>query len=98
MAFVGRVSDVPAGRLVKVDVDGEPVTVANVDGKLFAIGDTCTHRGCSLSEGELEGKVLTCHCHGGQFDVTTGEVVGGPPREPTPSYAVEVTGDEFRIS
>lgn len=97
MAFVGKVSDVPAGRLVKVDVDGEPVTVANVDGKLFAVGDTCTHRGCSLADGELSGKVLTCSCHGGQFDVTSGEVVGGPPREATPSYAVEVTGDEFRI-
>jgi nitrite reductase/ring-hydroxylating ferredoxin subunit len=97
MGFIGKVSDVAAGQLVRIDVDGTPVTVANVDGRLFAIGDQCTHRGCSLSEGELSGNVITCACHGGQFDVTTGEVVDGPPREPTPTYAVQVTGDEFRV-
>ena len=97
MAFVGNLSDVAAGQLVKVEVDSTPVTVANVDGRLFAIGDGCTHRGCSLAEGELSGNVVTCPCHGGQFDVTTGQVVAGPPREPTPTYAVRVTGDQFQV-
>ena len=97
MAVVGKVSDVAAGRLLAVDVDGTPVAVANVDGQLFAIGDTCTHRGCSLAQGELSGTVVTCPCHGGQFDVTSGHVVAGPPREPTPTFAVQVVGDEYRL-
>ena len=97
MAFVGKVSDVAPGSLVAIELDGERVTVVNVDGRFFAIGDTCTHRGCSLSEGELSGTVITCHCHGGQFDVTNGEVVGGPPQEPEKSYPVQIVGDEFRI-
>ena len=97
MAFVGKVSDVAPGQLLAVDVEGKQVAVANVDGRFFAIGDSCTHRGCSLSEGELSGTVVTCHCHGGQFDVTNGEVVAGPPREATPAYPVQVVGDEFRI-
>ncbi len=97
MAFVGKVSQVAAGQLVGIEVDGKPVAVANVDGRLFAIGDRCTHRGCSLSEGELSGTTVTCPCHGGQFDVTSGEVVGGPPRESVPSYGVQVVGDEFHI-
>ena len=97
MTFVGKVSDVAPGRLLAIDVEGQRVAVANVDGRFFAIGDTCTHRGCSLSEGELSGTVVTCPCHGGQFDLTNGEVVGGPPRESTPTYFVQVVGDEFRI-
>jgi nitrite reductase/ring-hydroxylating ferredoxin subunit len=97
MAFVGKVSNVAAGQLLGVDVDGTPVAVANVDGRLYAIGDQCTHRGCSLSEGELSGTVVTCPCHGGQFDVTSGKVLAAPPREPTPTYEVQVVGDEFRI-
>jgi nitrite reductase/ring-hydroxylating ferredoxin subunit len=97
MPFIGKVSDVAPGHLVAVDVNGEQVAVANVEGHLYAIGDTCTHRGCSLAEGELSGAVVTCHCHGGQFDVTNGEVVGGPPREPEKTYSVQLTGDEFRI-
>ena len=96
MAFAGKVSDVARGGLLAIDMDGKAVVVANVDGKLYAIGDTCTHRGCSLSEGELSGTVVTCPCHGGQFDVTSGKVVMGPPREATPTYTVQVDGDEFR--
>jgi 3-phenylpropionate/trans-cinnamate dioxygenase ferredoxin component len=97
MAFVGKVSQVAVGQLLGIDVDGKPVLVANVDGRLYAIGNRCTHRGCSLSEGELSGATVICPCHGGQFDVTSGEVVGGPPRESEPSYAVQVAGDEFHI-
>lgn len=97
MAFVGKVSDVAAGQLVGIEVDGTPVAVANVDGRLFAIGDECTHRGCSLAEGELTGTIVTCPCHGGQFDVTSGRVVSAPPSEPAPVYDVQIVGDEFRI-
>ena len=97
MTFVGKVSDVAPGGLLAIDVEGKRVAVANVDGRFFAIGDSCTHRGCSLSEGELSGTVVMCPCHGGQFDLTDGEVVAGPPRESIPTYVVQVVGDEFRI-
>lgn len=97
MAVAGKVSDVAPGRLLVIDVEGEPVAVANVDGQLYAFSDTCTHRACPLSDGELSGTVVTCACHGGQFDVTNGKVVGGPPREPIPTYPVQVVGDEFRV-
>jgi nitrite reductase/ring-hydroxylating ferredoxin subunit len=97
MAFTGKVSNLAPGELLAIDAEGKPVAVANVEGQLFAFGDSCTHRGCSLSEGELSGTVVTCPCHGGQFDVTNGKVVGGPPREPIPTYPVQVVDDEFRI-
>ena len=97
MTFVGKVSDVTPGRLLAIDVEGKRVVVANVEGRFFAIGDRCTHRGCSVSDGELSGTVVTSPCHGGQFDLTNGEVVAGPPRESTPTYFVQVVGDEFRI-
>jgi nitrite reductase/ring-hydroxylating ferredoxin subunit len=38
-----------------------------------AFGDTCTRLRCSLAEGKLDGAVVTCACHGSQFDVTTAE-------------------------
>lgn len=97
MAFAGKVSDVAPGGLLAIELDGKPVAVAHIDGHLYAIGDTCTHRGCSLAEGELSGTVVTCPCHGGQFDVTSGKVITGPPREAEPTYAVQVIGDEFRV-
>ena len=81
------------GQMLAVDAGGSRVAVANVDGALHAFGDVCTHRNCSLSEGSLEGGVVTCPCHGAaRFDVATGAVVRGPAREPVPTFAVRRDG------
>jgi nitrite reductase/ring-hydroxylating ferredoxin subunit len=74
---VGRTLDVVSGGMVAFDVNGTPVAVANVDGRLLAFDDTCTHRGCSLATGDLDGATVTCPCHGSQFDVTSGAVPPG---------------------
>ena len=60
-------------------------------------GDTCTHLHCSLAEGDLDATVVTCPCHGSQFDVTTGEVLRGPAQEPVRSYAVRVENDALQV-
>lgn len=89
--------DLSPGQAASIEVDGQPVTVVNVDGKLFAFDDLCTHRQCSLAEGQFEASVVTCPCHGSQFDVTTGDVVRGPARMPLATYEVEVTADGLRV-
>ena len=73
------------------------ITLANVAGTLFAIDDTCTHRGCSLGDGKLDGSTLQCACHGSRFDVTSGEVVRGPAEDPVRSYPVHVANGEVQI-
>ena len=65
--------------------------------RYFAFDDTCTHQGCSLATGSLNGSNVTCPCHGSTFDVTTGEVVNGPATKPVDVYAIEVVGDELEI-
>ena len=88
---VARAADVKPGDLAAFEVDGVRIAVANADGRFFAIGDTCTHEQCSLAaEGTLEGTVVTCGCHGAQFDVTTGAVLAPPAPEPVKSYVVHV--------
>lgn len=94
---VGQVSEFPAGSLRKVVVRGEDVLVGNVDGKLYAIGDKCTHRGGPLDEGELEGNTVTCPWHGGQFDLTTGKVLGPPPLKDEPSYNVMIEASDVLV-
>lgn len=95
---VGKTAEVPAGGLAAFDVEGTRVAVANVGGTLHAFDDTCTHRGCSLSEGELEGSTVTCPCHHGRFDVRTGEVVAAPPPSPVKTYRVRAEGDSLQIA
>ena len=82
--------DLAEGEVAAYDVCETWVGLAEVDGQVYAIGDLCTHAGCSLAKGQLEGTTVTCSCHGSQFDVTTGEVLRGPAAEPVPSYRVKI--------
>ena len=79
MAFVRmvKVAEVPAGTIRELQVEGKAVAVANVGGKIYAINNTCLHRGGPLGEGSLEGQVVTCPWHGWQFDVTNGKALPG---------------------
>jgi nitrite reductase/ring-hydroxylating ferredoxin subunit len=95
---VGKAADVPAGGLAVFEVAGRRVAVANVGGTFCAFDDACTHRGCSLSEGELEGGTVTCPCHGGQFDVRTGAVLAAPPPSPVKTYLVRAEGGSLQIA
>jgi nitrite reductase/ring-hydroxylating ferredoxin subunit len=76
---------------------GPRITLANVAGTLFAIDDRCTHRGCSLGDGKLDGSTLQCACHGSRFDVTSGAVVRGPAEDPVRSYPVHVANGEVQV-
>ena len=88
---VARTADIKPGELAAFDVGGVRIAVANADGRYFAFDDSCTHEQCSLAaEGTLEGTVVTCGCHGAQFDVTTGAVLAPPAPEPVKSYPLRV--------
>jgi nitrite reductase/ring-hydroxylating ferredoxin subunit len=87
---VADAAEVGDGELAAFEVGGERIAVANVSGTLHAFDTTCTHRQCSIALGELEGTVVTCPCHGSQFDVTNGAVLRGPALEPVRSYAARV--------
>lgn len=94
---VAKSGDVDEGEIAAFDIGGQRVAVANVEGSLYAFGDICTHAHCSLAEGELEGKTVTCPCHGSQFDVTTGAVLNPPATEPVPVFPLRVEDDELQV-
>jgi 3-phenylpropionate/trans-cinnamate dioxygenase ferredoxin component len=94
---VADAAEIDENELAAFQVGGERIAVANVGGAFHAFNDTCTHLRCSLAEGELEGTVVTCPCHGSQFDVTTGEVLRGPAQEPVQSYAARVENQALQV-
>jgi cytochrome P450/nitrite reductase/ring-hydroxylating ferredoxin subunit len=69
-----------------VEVEERAVCVARTAEGWIAFDDTCTHQQCSLAEGELDGAVVVCPCHGSEFDVRTGDVVRPPALDPLPIY------------
>ena len=94
---IGSSKDVTAGQMRAFDVAGTKVTVANANGHLYGFDNTCTHQGCSLAQGKLQGTTVTCPCHGSQFDVTSGAVLRGPAQRPVRSRSVQVKGDELLV-
>jgi len=92
---VGDVQEVAEGQMRAFDVGGARVNVAHTTSGLYAVDDTCTHMGCSLANGSLEGTTVTCACHGSQFDVTSGAVLRGPAQRPVRSHQVEVRGSDL---
>jgi nitrite reductase/ring-hydroxylating ferredoxin subunit/uncharacterized membrane protein len=83
-------TQLPDGRPTRVVVGDTPVLLLRDGELIFAIHDRCSHRGCSLSDGKLEGEEIVCGCHGSRFDRRTGAVRGGPATAPQPAFQVRV--------
>lgn len=74
------------------DQFGQGILINLPDKGLVAYSDVCTHLSCAvLYQGD--GKHLFCPCHEGLFDVSTGNVLAGPPTRPLPIIELSVQGD-----
>ena len=88
--IVGRVEDLPPGRVAAVDLpNGEELALYNVNGEFYASENSCPHRGAPLSEGFLCGHVIECGLHGWQFDVRDGQCLTVSERIETFRVVVE---------
>lgn len=75
---VAEAQDIPVGQARVVEASGKPIALVNADGTLYAVDNTCLHRGGPVGEGDLDGLVLTCPWHGWRWDVKTGVSVNNP--------------------
>lgn len=95
---VCAMNELPDGGMKSFDVDGEPILIAKIDGKIYAIADTCSHAMAYLSEGELlDDCRVQCPDHGAIFDLRTGEALALPAVAPVEAYKVSVEGGEVYI-
>lgn len=94
---VAKADSIAPGRMVRFEIDGLPVAVANVGGTFHAFDDTCTHEECSLADGELERTVVTCPCHFAQFDIRNGAVLAAPATVALNVYPVRVEGNNLQV-
>ena len=81
-----KADQVAAGTALRVEAAGLTVAVFNVDGQFYVTDDACTHGPGSLSEGFIDGDVVECNFHNGQFDIKTGEIVSPPCMIPVKTY------------
>ena len=89
-------SELPAANQAKEFSCGDKlVCVANVNGEISAMENTCLHRGGPLGQGVISGGKVVCPWHGWAWDPKTGEAV--PPGAKVAVYAVKIEGGDVLI-
>ncbi len=96
-AKVANVSDLAEGSCKAVSINGKKLVLYKVAGKYYATVDECNHRGGPLSQGTLQGEIITCPWHEGKFDVCTGIPAGGPVHKNIEIFPVRVQGNDIEI-
>jgi 3-phenylpropionate/trans-cinnamate dioxygenase ferredoxin subunit len=94
---VGATDELPNGERLFVEIDELPIVVFNIGGKLFAIGDVCSHDDGPLGDGDVEGLEVVCPRHGARFDVRNGKALALPAVVDIPAYPVRVEDGQVEV-
>ncbi|QYY33041.1 MULTISPECIES: non-heme iron oxygenase ferredoxin subunit [Cupriavidus] len=95
---VCSVAELKPGEMKCVFVEGTRILLSNVDGKVYATSDVCSHALAYLSDGWLEGSVVECPLHGAQFDVVTGKALSAPANGDIETYGVTVADGRIFVA
>jgi nitrite reductase/ring-hydroxylating ferredoxin subunit len=74
-----------------------PVLLVRHRTHMHAIHNRCSHRGCLLSDGEIDGEVVECACHGSRFSLRDGTVERGPAFAPQPVFEVRESEGKVEV-
>ena len=72
---VSKTDELKDGTMKAASVAGREILLARVGDKYYAADNRCPHLGAKLSQGKLEGTVVTCPRHSSQFDLKDGQVI-----------------------
>jgi len=85
-------SEIPVGS-GKIFTSEKVVVTQPNSGDFKAFSAVCTHMGCIVST--ISNGTIDCPCHGSQYSISTGAVVGGPAPSPLPAQTIKVTGSNI---
>ena len=96
---VAKVTDFRAGKIRRYFLDGREIGVVNWEGDWYAFSNRCTHSDFQLHFGFVEDDKIYCPIHYAEFDIRTGEVLGGPRYiDALPCYRVRIEGEDVQVS
>ena len=94
----GDSGELTPGRMRRADLAGRRILLANVEGRICAADDTCTHEDASLSSGSLKGALVKCPLHGSRFNVCTGQALEEPAEQDLRTYPVRVEAGRILVA
>ena len=86
---LARTSQIPVGSGL-IFASQQVVVTQPASGEFKAFSAVCTHMGCIVSQ--ISDGTIDCPCHGSQYSIKTGDVVGGPAPAPLPAKQIKVAG------
>ena len=94
---VASLEELAPGHTLKISTTIGDILLANVDDKIYAVDDMCTHEDSSLSLGCLKDELVSCTLHGSRFNVRTGQPMEEPATEPLLRYPVRIQNGRIEI-
>ena len=92
-ASVANLADLAEGSMKMVKVDGHRVCLVRTASGVHAIDHACPHEGYGLTQGDLNGELLTCAWHNWKFRVSDGSCVQGEEGVTVHDVDVDHAGD-----
>ncbi len=99
---VGRVEDLPEGRVKTVTARTTSICLVHFDGQWAAMDNRCPHQNGPLGEGSIEKGVddqcwVRCPWHGWDFDPLTGKPPGGHEDTGQKMFPIDVRDGEIFV-
>jgi nitrite reductase/ring-hydroxylating ferredoxin subunit len=107
---IGQLSDFPEHKIVTVEIEGRKIGVVRSGEAVHAFANRCPHHGAPMCAGRisgtmlpskpdeynfaLDGLIVKCPWHAYEFNVETGDSLGGIMRARLPIYHTEVRQGE----
>ena len=93
----GAAGDLAEGQLKRLSIEEQPILLAKLDGKIYALGAVCSHYGAPLNEGAVVGRTIECPWHASRFSLEDGRVVQGPACAALPAYECKVVNNQVQV-
>ncbi len=91
-SIVAHLDDLPVGSLRMVRADGRRLCLVRTADGVHALDNACPHEGYGMTQGDLDGNVLTCAWHNWKFRVTDGACLLGEEGIGTHPVTVDADG------
>ena len=75
---VAKLDDIAPGGMKYVRAADREICLCEYDGDIYAVSRRCGHENAPLDQGSLEGWIITCPLHDGQFDIRSGVNLAWP--------------------
>lgn len=84
------------GEMRSLNIRGDKIVLIRFNNQIYAYEDRCVHKSVPLSQGQLQGNVMTCKAHHWQFDVCSGKGLN-PQDMQLRSFPIRLDGEKIYI-